>query len=63
MNSQPVLWGALALEPSFENELAKHLKEELIKAQRNPDQMQSIMHQLKKLKSEGRIGLNKGELG
>ena len=52
VNQTPVQWGNLPLDPQFEQELSKNLKEELVKAQRNPDQMQSILHQLKKLKNE-----------
>lgn len=55
LNTQNVLFGMLPLDPQFEGELAKNLKEELVKAQKNPDQMQAILHQMKKLKSDANL--------
>jgi hypothetical protein len=55
VNNQQILWGTLPLDPNFETELAKQLKDELAKVQKYPDQMQSLIHQIKKLKEGGSI--------
>ena len=52
INSQKIYWGPLPQKPEIEEETLRILKSDLTKNIKFPEQIQAVMHQLKRMKME-----------
>ena len=52
INEQKIYWGPLPQHPEVEEETLKVLKSDLTKNVKSPEQIQAVMHQLKRMKME-----------